>query len=57
MVVPFASFTAWDVWIRPIGRGYTLPKGSGGGVVEANKLNPLTVRELIDLLATLIFTM
>ncbi len=21
MVVPFAPFTAWDVWIRPIGRG------------------------------------
>ena len=21
MVVPFATFTAWDIWIRPIGRG------------------------------------
>jgi len=49
MVVPFAPFTVWDIWIHP--------KGSGGGVVEANKLNPLTVRELIDLLATLVYTM
>jgi len=32
-------------------------EGVGRGVVEANKFKPLTVRELIDLVATLIYTM
>jgi hypothetical protein len=39
MVVPFAPHTAWDLWICPIGRADPLPKGSGGGVVEANNVN------------------
>jgi hypothetical protein len=39
MVVPFAHHTVWDLWIRPIVRADPLPKGSGGGVVEANDLN------------------
>jgi hypothetical protein len=39
MVVPFAPQKAWDLWIRLIGRADPLPKGSGGGVVEANDLN------------------
>jgi hypothetical protein len=39
MVVPFAPHSAWDLWIRPIGRTDPLPKGSGGGVDEANYLN------------------
>jgi hypothetical protein len=36
MVVPIAPHTAWDLWIRPIGRADSLPKRSGGGVVESN---------------------
>jgi hypothetical protein len=39
MVVPFAPPTAWDLWILPIVRADPLPKGSGGGAVEANNLN------------------
>jgi hypothetical protein len=39
MVVSFAHHTARDLWISPIGRADPLPKGSGGGVVEANNLN------------------
>ena len=39
MVVPFAPYMAWDLWIRPNGRADPLPKGSGGRVVEANHLN------------------
>ena len=39
MVVPFAPHTAWDLWIRLIGRADPLPKGSGRGVVKANNLN------------------
>ena len=39
MVVPFATHMAWDLWIRPIVRVNPLPKGSGGGVVEANNMN------------------
>jgi hypothetical protein len=39
MVVPFAPHTAWNLWIRPIVLAGPLPKGSGGGVVEANKIN------------------
>jgi hypothetical protein len=39
MVVPFAHHMVWDLWIRPIVRADPLPKGSGGGVVETNKLN------------------
>jgi hypothetical protein len=39
MVVPFAPHTAWDLWIRLIGRADPLPKGSSEGVVEANNLN------------------
>jgi hypothetical protein len=39
MVVPFAPPTAWDLWILLIVRADPLPKGSGGGVVEANNLN------------------
>jgi hypothetical protein len=39
MVVPFAPHLAWDLWILPIVRADPLPKGSGGGVVEANYLN------------------
>ncbi len=35
MVVPFAPPTAWDLWILPTVRADPLPKGSGGGVVEA----------------------
>ena len=27
MVVPFATHTAWDLWIRPIVRTDPLPKG------------------------------
>jgi hypothetical protein len=39
MVVPFASHMAWDLWKRPIVRADPLPKGLGGGVVEANNVN------------------
>jgi hypothetical protein len=39
MLVSFAPHLAWDLWTRPIGRADPLPKGSGGGVVEANYLN------------------
>jgi hypothetical protein len=39
MVVPFATHTAWDLWIRPIVRADPLLKGAVGGVVEANKIN------------------
>jgi len=39
MVVPFATHTVWDLWIRPIVRADPLPKGSGGGVVEVNIIN------------------
>jgi hypothetical protein len=39
MVVPFAPHMMWDLWIRLIERAGPLPKGSDGGVVEANNLN------------------
>ncbi len=39
MVVPFAPHSAWNLWTRPIVCADPLPKGSGGGVVEANYLN------------------
>jgi hypothetical protein len=39
MVVPFSHHTVWDLWIRRIVRADPLPKGLGGGVVEANDLN------------------
>jgi len=42
MVVPFATHTAWDLWILPIVHDDPLPKGSGGGVVEANIINRKT---------------
>jgi len=56
MVVPFAPHTAWDM-DPPDRTRVNSSEGVGRGLVEANKLNPLTVRELIDLLATLLYTM
>jgi hypothetical protein len=31
VLVPFATHTAWDLWIRPIVLADPLPKGPGGG--------------------------
>jgi hypothetical protein len=39
VLVPFATHRAWDLWICLIVLADPLPKGPGGGVVEANKIN------------------
>ena len=41
MVVPFAPHSAWNLWIRPIGRTCPLPKGSGGGGGRSELLKSL----------------
>jgi hypothetical protein len=56
VLVPFATHTAWDLWIRPIVLADPLPKGpgGGGGRSEYNKsLNYLSYKTTTSLLSYL----